>query len=106
VFGADGSPVASCGGNDPGFGSRSAETYERRDANARLIAAAPELYASAEETHAWVRRIQDVLTCYLVPDGYDSDEALNRLLEMLDGPEQREIQGRALAAIAKARGND
>jgi hypothetical protein len=44
VFGADGSPVASCGGNDPGFGSRSAETYERRDANARLIAAAPELY--------------------------------------------------------------
>jgi hypothetical protein len=71
----------------------------------RRDAAITELCASLDETHKWVRRIQDVMVGYLVPDGYDADEALNRLIEMLDGPEQRAIQGRALAALAKARGN-
>ena len=41
VEGADGSPVASCGGNAPGRGSYEIETLRRRKANARLIAAAP-----------------------------------------------------------------
>lgn len=50
IFGADGSPVASCGGNAPGFGQYTHETYERRKTNARLIAAAPELYEALEAT--------------------------------------------------------
>ena len=48
VFGADGSPVASCGGNAPGYGHYSVETHQRRLANARLIAAAPALFEAIE----------------------------------------------------------
>lgn len=43
VTGADGSPVASCGGAAPGFGIYAYESRERQNSNARLIAAAPEL---------------------------------------------------------------
>jgi len=43
IEGADGTPVCSCGGNAPGSGAYTTETFRRRDANARLIAAAPEL---------------------------------------------------------------
>jgi hypothetical protein len=43
IEGADGSPVASCGDNAPGVGCYAIETFRRRDANAALIAAAPDL---------------------------------------------------------------
>ena len=43
VEGADGMFVASCGGNAPGKGNYDTATWRRREANARLIAAAPDL---------------------------------------------------------------
>jgi hypothetical protein len=78
VFGADGSPVASCGGNAPGYGQYSAETHQRRESNARLIAVAPELYAALDA---------------LVADTEKSDRRNSKAV------------GKARAALAKARGD-
>lgn len=71
------------------------------EANARLIAAAPEMYGSLQGTLKLLRKAQDVLTMYLHPDSYDADHAVNLLLELLDGPEQRAIETQARAALAK-----
>lgn len=75
------------------------------EANARLIAAAPELYASLRATLALIRKAQDRLCSYLEPEGSDDlAELTNDLLGMFDGPEQRAIEKPARAAIAKAEG--
>ncbi len=73
-------------------------------ANAHLIAAAPDLYDGGEEQTIILRRAQAILTQYLIPDGIDAPEAINQLLGLLDGPDQREAQSAWDAAIAKARG--
>ena len=36
-----------------------------------------------------IKDCQDILTGYLVPDGYDSDKAVEALLGILDGPRWR-----------------
>jgi hypothetical protein len=70
----------------------------------RLADAAPDLLAGLVGTLGLLRRAQDILTGYLVPDGYDPDRAVTLLLELLDGPEQRAVETPARAAIAKATG--
>ena len=75
-----------------------------RDANARLIAAAPDLYSGGEAQTAIIHRAQAILTQYLIPDGIDGPEAINQLLGLLDGPDQRTAQAAWDAALAKARG--
>ncbi|MHB1310500.1 MAG: hypothetical protein ACYC3L_00690 [Gemmatimonadaceae bacterium] len=50
-----------------------------------------------------LRKAQDVLTQYLIPDGNDADTALDALLALLDGPEQRAAQNPARAALAAYR---
>lgn len=50
-----------------------------------------------------LRKAQDVLTQYLIPDGNDADTALDALLALLDGPEQRAAQNPARAAVAAYR---
>ena len=74
------------------------------EANAHLIAAAPDMYAGGEAQTAIIRRAQAILTQYLIPDGLDGPEAINQLLGLLDGPDQRAAQATWDAALAKARG--
>jgi hypothetical protein len=73
-------------------------------ANAHLIAAAPDLYEANTKQAVLIRKAQDILSSYLPPDGISGAEAINQLLGLLDGPEQREIEGFRNAALAKARG--
>ena len=73
-------------------------------ANAFLLFAAPDMYAGGEAQTAIIRRAQDILTQYLIPDGLDGPEAINQLLGLLDGPDQRAAQATWDAALAKARG--
>lgn len=70
-------------------------------ANARLIAAAPELVESLTATLKLLRKAQDILTAYLHPDNYDDLQCINSMLELLDGPEQRAIETPARAILAK-----
>lgn len=76
---------------------------EEAIANARLIAAAPELLSGLNGCLSLIRRAQETLCAYLTPDSpHDDRETLNILLEMFDGPKQREIEVPARAAITKA----
>lgn len=77
---------------------------QRDRANANLIAAAPDLYFGGEAQTDIIRHAQAILTQYLIPDGIDGPEAINQLLGLLDGPEQRAAQAAWDAALAKARG--
>lgn len=46
-----------------------------------------------------VEHAQQILSNHLPPDGISKDDAINMLLELLDGPDQREIQSRAHSAL-------
>lgn len=76
----------------------------KRIAEAHLIAAAPDLYFGGEAQTDIIRHAQAILTQYLIPDGIDGPEAINQLLGLLNGPEQRAAQAAWDAALAKARG--
>ena len=76
----------------------------KRIAEAHLIAAAPDLYFGGEAQTDIIRHAQAILTQYLIPDGIDGPEAINQLLGLLDGPDQRAAQAAWDAALAKARG--
>lgn len=95
VLAADGSEVAHMSGD-----------YEDRhewpimEGNARLIAAAPAMLQAGQMQTAIIRRAQEILTEYLTPDGIDGPEAINRLLGLLDGPDQRAAQSAWDAALA------
>ena len=79
-------------------------TGDELRANANLLFAAPDLYFGGEAQTAIIRRAQAILTQYLIPDGLDGPEAINQLLGLLDGPDQRAAQATWDAALAKARG--
>ena len=85
----------------PDFREHVAKVVEEMD-HARLISAAPELAEALQKNQHLVRKAQEILTSYLIPDGRDKDEAIDALLYLLDGPEQREVQQAARAALAKA----
>ena len=64
-----------------------------------------ELEEAVKANITLIHRAQDALTGYLVPDGIDSDKAMEILLELLDGPRQREAQRIAYIALkAKVNG--
>lgn len=46
----------------------------------------------ASKLDALVRQCQAVMVEYLVPGGIDAEQAMARMIELLDGPEQREAQ--------------
>jgi len=52
------------------------------------------------DLNALIISAQETMTAYLVPDGIDADQAIERVIELLDGPRQREIQKAAFAALA------
>lgn len=66
--------------------------------------AAPDLLEALEADDALIKKAQEILSLYLQPDGLSADEAINKLLSLLDGPEQRMAKNKSSAAIAKARG--
>lgn len=73
-----------------------AERDRLRVVNAELIGAVKGLLGL-------VRRTQEKLCAHLHPDSSGDDgELLNTLLYDFDGPEQREIEGTADTAVAKA----
>ena len=74
------------------------------EADAHLMIAAPDMYAGGAAQTALLRQAQAILTQYLIPDGIDGPEAINQLLGLLDGPDQRSAQAAWDAALAKARG--
>jgi len=47
----------------------------------------------ASKLDALVKQCQAVMVEYLVPGGIDAERAMARMIEILDGPEQREAQG-------------
>ena len=47
------------------------------------------------------RSAQDILVTYLTPDGYDADAAVSKLLALLDGPHQREVEGKARMILSQ-----
>ncbi len=69
-----------------------------------ILKEAPNLLAALEEIESLVVQAQDILRDYLVPDGYDKATCIDKLLGLLDGPEQREKQRKSQAAITAAKG--
>ncbi len=62
------------------------------EANARLIASAPALFLGGSAQTSIIARAQAILTQYLIPDGIDGPTAIDQLLGLLDGPDQRAAQ--------------
>ena len=89
------------GGEDVALTITKDEGYD--EANAYLIAAAPDLLASATAQAALIEAAQNILTQYLMPNG-TADAAINELLDLFDGPEQRRVKALHDAAISKAIG--
>jgi len=52
------------------------------------------------DLNALIISAQETMTAYLVPDGIGADQAIERVIELLDGPRQREIQKAAFAALS------
>lgn len=60
------------------------------------------LVAALKGTLSLIRKAQDRLTDYLVPEGSDdTGELANDMLEMFDGPNQRLIEQAARNAITR-----
>lgn len=76
--------------------------YSNLDANAHLIAAAPDLLEALKEINGIVENAQQIVGATLPSDGMSEKDAITELLLLLDGPDQRRIQGASRAAIAKA----
>jgi hypothetical protein len=77
--------------------------FDQQVANARLIAAAPDLLAAQQGMEAHMLQMQTACVQYLT-NQMNSKEFMRTIIYLLDGPEQRAIQEAARAAIAKAEG--
>lgn len=75
------------------------------EANRRLIAAAPALYEGGRALDQLVEEMQVNVAAYLEPGiNFDAGALINKLIYLLDGPEQREAQGKLRAALSLALG--
>lgn len=72
------------------------------EANARLISATPELLAALRAEDALIEKMQALAGDYLTDRILGHEAFANAILAMLDGPTQRDAQGKARAAISKA----
>lgn len=62
----------------------------------------PEGVIALIEQETMIERAQDIITNYLVPDGYTAEEAIALLIEHFDGPNQRRVKAivdHALASV-------
>jgi hypothetical protein len=55
--------------------------------------------------NALVVKAQEILSAAIEPEGMSREEAINELLGLLDGPEQREAQAGWSAAVSKGGAN-
>ena len=72
------------------------------EANARLIAASPDLLEALQKERSLVEDAQYILTQHLKPDGRSAEKTIESLLQLFDSPHQRAIKAATDAAIAKA----
>lgn len=89
VVDADGNEVCQVDGdyNHP-------DTWVIMEANARLIASSPDLLEAGLAQTNIINRAQSILTQYLQgqPMGLNKDQAIDSLLGLLDGQDQRDAQ--------------
>lgn len=90
------------GASDPSGDVSEEESY----ANARLIAAAPEMVERGEAMDALLKQLQGHLIDFLRPDGIDADVFADRVACLLDGPKQREAQDGWQALLSKIKGEE
>jgi len=79
------------------------QTFDKN--SAAILAADAELTRlrkAVRDLNALIISAQETMTAYLVPDGIDADQAIERVIELLDGPRQREVQKAAYAALKEA----
>lgn len=58
--------------------------------------------AAIRGLNALIIEAQETMTAYLVPDGIEADVAIERVIELLDGPRQREAQKAAFAVLSQS----
>ena len=96
---SEGNEVAQIDGdyNDP-------DTWHIMESNARLISASPELLMAGIAQTSILHRAQAIMTNYLQgpPKGINRDQAIDAILGLLDGPDQREAQMKWDDAIKKS----
>lgn len=96
---AKGNEVALIDGdyNDP-------DTWHIMESNARLISASPELLVAGIAQTSILHRAQAIMTNYLQgpPKGLNAEQAINNILGLLDGPDQREAQMKWDLALKKS----
>lgn len=81
-----------------------ATTIENAEHICRVVNSHAALVEALDEMQALVERAQDVIRGYLPPDsGVTEHEAMNRVIYVLDCPEQHAAQQKALAALAQAK---
>jgi len=67
--------------------------------------AAPALLEAGEKINALAEMMQAEVTAFLHPDSeITNGDLINRLIYLLDGPEQRDAQGLLRAALSQAKG--
>lgn len=63
-----------------------------------------DLISALKASDDLIKEAQGILEAHLYPDSsQDADQTVNALLELLDGPKQREVQKNTRAALAEAR---
>lgn len=89
--------IATCCTGDPSDGEEGA--------NARLIAASPDMLDALFKNEQLICAAQEILHDYLLPDSRQNEKkTIDKMLELFDGPFQREVQKKNRETIAKARG--
>lgn len=83
--------LAAQGGSDTFTLKQAREVCDVIQVHGHRLAHAIEEFAHRDAAVGVVRDCQDVLAAYLPPDGIGAQEALNRLLGILDGPRGLEV---------------
>jgi len=73
-------------------------------ANARHISSALDTHHALLRSNELIIAAQKAICLYLQPTGPDWQDLVEELIELFDGPAQREIQSAVTAALKKARG--
>lgn len=92
--------ICGCGANDLKFKNLFKQLGDLTIKVSQQAALLQEAVEVVMNLNQLIRNSQDVMSIYLQPDG-DMDMAIDHLLYLLDGPEQRTIQTKAQALLPK-----